>query len=96
MNGPCVVCGQGTDTALGFQGDANWVAAGLVVLGVPTEEAMDAVEDYWGGPDAVPPGEFVQAVQVCAECVAKCPADFPAPGVLMHGVQTVPVIRGLV
>lgn len=92
VSGPCIVCGQGTDTALVFEGDAHWAAAGVMVLGVPQAEAMALVEATWD--EGIPLDEVVvQPVRVCAPCVARCRASFPTPRNALLG--DVPVIRPL-
>lgn len=89
VNGPCVVCDQGTDTALAFEGVAEWLTAGLMVLGVPRQDAIAMVEDTW--PQGVAFDVVVtQPVRVCAACVARCAAEFPAPGDIVLG--NVPII----
>jgi hypothetical protein len=67
----CVVCQRATDTALGFTGEAEWIIAALVTLGVPKDRAYLKLESE---PGMVPPGEVVLAFAVCGECVAKCNA----------------------
>lgn len=92
--GSCTICLRGTDTALGFRGDAEFVIAGLVTLGIDSMEEADATLRSLTGCDdgMVPTGVLSQVVRVCAECVDKCPAAFPAPVPLMMGAE-VPCIE---
>ena len=80
----CIVCFKGdVDTAVGFQGPAEWILAGLEALGVPKDQCYGTLrafleEDGWeGAPGEVPDGELLHYVRVCRECVKKCPANFP-------------------
>ena len=91
--GSCVACLQGTDTALAFTGEAEWLVAGLVMLGIPEDAASLMVEAFFkeqgAKPGMVLDGEWVMPVQVCAECVAKSAAPFPAPGIPSFGVPEI-------
>jgi hypothetical protein len=50
-----VACGQGTDTAIAFAGEAEWHIAGLQVLGVPSADAPGVLTAATGcKPDMVP------------------------------------------
>ena len=71
-SGSCINCFQGTDTALAFVGCLEWQAAGLMMLGLPDEHAFATVNSF--GDESKP---FI--VRVCAECVEKSAAPFPAP-----------------
>lgn len=63
-SGPCVVCFQGTDTAVAVSGDGTWHAAALMALGVPTTEAMAMIQV-----DDRRRGErWVTTVRVCDQC----------------------------
>ena len=92
-NGSCVVCLRGTDTALAFTGEAEWLVAGLVNLGIPDDPACLMVEEFFkeqgAKPGMVLDGEHTMPVQVCAECVSKSAADFPAPGIPAFGVPNI-------
>ena len=44
----CVVCLQGCDTGLAFRGEAEWVLAGLHVLGIPDDEAEQMLTNVTG------------------------------------------------
>lgn len=91
--GSCVVCLHGTDTALAFVGEAEWLVAGLDVLGIPDDEADIMVAEFFEGKGADPgkvlDGEHKMAVQVCAGCVAKAKPNFPAPGIPAFGVPDI-------
>jgi hypothetical protein len=68
--GSCVVCLQGCDTGLAFRGEAEWIIAGLQVLGLPAHEAETTVTAYTGcEPGLVPDGELTVPVRVCEACV---------------------------
>jgi hypothetical protein len=68
--GSCVVCLQGCDTALAFRGEAEWVIAGLMHLGLPHEEAEDTLSHVTDcAPGMVPDGELTIPVRVCESCV---------------------------
>jgi hypothetical protein len=69
-SGSCVVCLQGCDTALAFRGEAEWIIAGLRVLGLPSGEAEQTLAHATGcDPDMVPNGELTVPVRVCESCV---------------------------
>lgn len=77
--GTCVICLQPTDTALGFRGGPEWLAAGLMTLGMTDREAIAVYEQ--GPPrDEMP-------VRVCRACVRACPADFPDPVPIIDGAE---------
>lgn len=86
-SGSCISCLQGTDTALGFCGDLEWVAAGLMNLGLPSNEAIVLVEQTPFPQDAKGRNEAV--FQVCASCVSE--TNLPAPGLIYLGAE-VPTI----
>ena len=92
-NGSCIVCFHGTDTALAFEGEAEWVIAGLVTLGIPTEFEAGVMMSHFFDvpPGTVPDGIVTLGVQVCADCVERCPANFPKP----RQASSVPVLRPL-
>jgi len=83
--GTCIVCFRPTDTGLGFRGEAEFVIAGLRVLGIP--EGADYATFRAGWTDTghdledgeVPDGIIEVPVQVCTRCVSKCPAKFLHP-----------------
>lgn len=66
----CVVCGQKTDTGLGFRGELEWTAYVLLRLGVPPERVKAIFENGW--PAMVTHDENTRTFRVCAECVAEC------------------------
>lgn len=76
--GSCAVCLLGTDTALAFTGALEWKIAGLICMGIPDDEATIMVE-RWGNDDDP------CVVKVCAECVGKAAAPFPAPALCIPG-----------
>ncbi len=87
----CIVCFTPTDTGLGFRGEAEWCIAGIRVLGVPEDHAYPTFREGWIdsghelGDGEVPDGVIDVPVRVCAGCVSKCPADFPAPVLAVPG-----------
>jgi hypothetical protein len=63
----------GTDTGLAFVGEPEWVIAGLVVLGIPMDEAVATwrvflEEEFEEVPD-VRTRDFTYTVRVCQACV---------------------------
>ncbi len=60
------------DTGLGFVGEAEWVVAGLIKLGVCEERALTLVPQMMGNPPrTMPDGEVSLAFRVCADCAGK-------------------------
>ena len=93
-SGSCVMCLRGTDTALAFTGEAEWLIAGLINLGLARDDANRTAfamfEDMGCDPDMVPEGRQTFGVRVCAECVSKAPySGFPSPGVEAFGVPNI-------
>ena len=65
----CSVCLRGTDTALAFAGSPDWVVAGMIVLGIPSDEATAMLS---GTPGEVPNvASMKRAIRVCEECAAR-------------------------
>ncbi len=91
--GSCVVCLRGTDTALSFTGEAEWLVAGLQGLGIPDDQALVMTEEFFAekgaDPGMVLDGDHTMPVRVCAECVAEAKPPFPAPGLPAFGVPNV-------
>jgi hypothetical protein len=92
----CIACYRGdTTTALAFRGEAEWILAGLHVLGLSEDEAYAALrraledEGWEGAPDEVPRGTLVKAFCVCKDCAKKA-AGWPV-GVTSEGY--LPVIE---
>ena len=85
--GSCVGCGHGTDTAIAVRGEAQWLAAFLVVLGVPADEASDTVIATLGTPATgqVPAGVLQVVFQVCTSCASASAARLPAPALATLG-----------
>lgn len=52
FTGSCIACLGGTDTAIAFRGEPEWCVAALVVLGLPTSEAVATFD--LAHPDAPP------------------------------------------
>jgi hypothetical protein len=67
--GTCILCYRPTKTALGLAGSLEWVAAGLVRLGVPQKEAIAFIKKF-GNNNAE------NAFRVCSSCVKKSGSRF--------------------
>jgi len=52
----CIVCLRGTDTGLAFEGEAEWLLAGLEQLGVPEDEAYATLLPEWTEKFGTKPG----------------------------------------
>lgn len=91
--GSCIVCGRGTDTALAFQGEAEWCLAGVVALGVPEDEAYLTLLSGWQEEGRgtqkgqVPCGTLSAVIRVCADCVEAATPNFPKPTLLYRGAE---------
>lgn len=87
-----MVCLHGTDTALTFTGEAEWLSAGRYVLGIPFDQAVKMVKMFFrargANPRKVLDGEYTMGIQVCAACVTKGKHSFLAPGI--PGISLVP------
>jgi hypothetical protein len=93
QRGSCIICGQGTDTALGFKGSGEAHIAFLIVLGVAEDEASATVSVATNSePGMVPSGKFVATYRLCARCVREAEPDFPPPVLLMVDGE-IPVIE---
>lgn len=92
QSGSCVICGCGTDSGLAFAGDLEWLAGGLVAMGVPTQEAIAMIERFPENIGQLDDGDLSATFRVCAPCVAAAQPDFPAPVLLVQGAE-VPCIR---
>lgn len=74
----CIVCFKGdTATAMAVEGEAEWILAALVALGID-EATAEAVfrghlerEGWTGGPDEVPGGRVQLAFRLCSVCAEK-------------------------
>jgi len=83
FTGSCVVCLRGTGTGLVFLGEPEWLAAGLVRLGLPMDDAVATTEVAMSDR---PDGWEEWAVRVCSDCAGPLPV-----GVISLG--TLPAIR---
>ena len=101
--GSCVVCLRGTDTAFGLDGEPEWVAAALMTLGIPLEEAVPLMNVDWSVPGGVVPGTVWSEIlfpdriekqfRCCEECVTKSPLGMRVtqlPQVAMHRQELEP------
>ena len=85
--GTCVICGRGTDTAIGFRGEAEYVIAGGIRLGLPEPQARRRLELATGcDPGNVPDRIITHAYRVCAACVERANPNFPRPGLVPDNV----------
>jgi hypothetical protein len=83
---PCVVCDRPTDTALAFEGTAEWAAAGLVALGLEMDVAVVTLSVASGfEPGKAPTGTRWYGFRVCGECASR--ADLEV-GSLDRGIPT--------
>jgi hypothetical protein len=72
----CVVCLKGTDTGIALRGEAEWVIAGLRVLGVPSDQASETLRVVTGSdPGMVPDGEVTITIRVCIPCAVGSPFE---------------------
>jgi hypothetical protein len=67
-----VVCFRGTDTGLAFTGEAEWIIAALMHLGIPDDQAS-ALVSYASGcdPGKVPVDDVTMLFRVCNDCATK-------------------------
>lgn len=89
-NGACIVCYGPTDTAVAFEGDREWLAAGLVAMGVPLRDAELTVAVF--GPAVDSEGRATATFRVCRSCVSASGLSWVVPALTMPG-QPVPVVR---
>lgn len=89
--GSCVVCLKGTDTAVGIEGIAEFVAATLNIMGLADDEAANTLSEATGcDPGMVPPGRFTVIIRLCRDCAGKGDRKFqvgPFPGNVPHYTQ---------
>jgi hypothetical protein len=80
---------RGTDTALGFRGEAEWIIAGLKMLGIESEEEAYATfrRATDSEPGMVPDGILEVINRVCTSCVEQAEPNFPAPALLIAGAD---------
>jgi hypothetical protein len=65
----CVACLRGTDTAVAFEGEAEWAAVGISRLGLTLDEAALVISQATGCDEGMcPPGQFQIVVRVCRSC----------------------------
>lgn len=87
--GSCVACMRGTDTGLAFRGEIEFIAAALMMLGVPENQAISIVKTS----DAIlidGENRFVATMRVCAGCAER--ARVPVKPVLLIDGADVPVL----
>lgn len=90
-SGTCIACMRPTDTGMAFRGVAEWLMAGLIVLGLPEDQAMEIYRQQQRergielAEGEAAGGINEMSIRVCAACVAKCPADFPPPVLAIPG-----------
>jgi hypothetical protein len=71
--GACTICLQGCDTALVFGGQAEWIVAGLMMLGIRDYDEAVAMVSQATGCDLgmVPNGTVQVRLQCCEACAAQ-------------------------
>lgn len=75
----CIVCLRATATGMAFRGEAEFLAAGLIVLGVPQSDATKIVSNIAFKVPDDDPDTLTMTIVVCARCVAKSKPNFPVP-----------------
>ncbi|MGI5940270.1 MAG: hypothetical protein ACOX8V_06245 [Thermoleophilia bacterium] len=75
-SGPCVVCGQLTDTGCGFSGEPGYITGFLTFLGVSEERATAMMQR---GPGASSEKEVAVVFLVCEDCARRVNENI-APG----------------
>jgi hypothetical protein len=82
----CVVCLHGTDTGLAFEGEPEWVLAGMRVLGIPDDQARIIFAEATGaGVGMVPDHDVKITLRACAAC-AKATGTAMTVGLIATGV----------
>ena len=79
----CTVCMKGTDTGLAFVGEAEWIMAGMVRMGIPIDQVPGTFGACVGSaPGMVPVGRLTVTVRACVGCanLAGLPVDVIAVG----------------
>jgi hypothetical protein len=74
----CIACFKGdVPTVIAFEGEAEWILAGLCVLGLPEDQAyatlrhwLETEQGWTGGAGTVPTGTLRFSCVCCAECAA--------------------------
>lgn len=82
----CVVCFTPTDTGLGFAGEAEWIIAGMVRLGIDQDQALATLaagDPKWRPVGMVPSGETTAILRVCGDCAGK--PGFPVALITAYG-----------
>jgi hypothetical protein len=75
----CIVCLQGTDTAIVLQGEPEWVVAVYMKLGIPAEQGSFMVSSGFGcAPGMVPIGEITVQTKLCQDCAGPLPVGLDA------------------
>ncbi|GAA1961698.1 hypothetical protein [Amycolatopsis minnesotensis] len=70
--GSCVACMKGTNTGLVLVGDAAFVSAGLIALGIPQHQVQFVLAAATGHPDGeLSAGEMPAVVRACASCARR-------------------------
>ena len=65
----------GADTGLAFTGEAEWIITGMMMLGIPEDQATIMVGDFTGCDHGeVPDGVITIPVAVCRECASRARA----------------------
>lgn len=88
----CIVCLRATDTGLAFRGEGEFLAAGLICLGVPRHDAVKVASRIAFKTPGDDPESLTMTIVACAHCVAKAKSNFPAPRTLRPGRGTIPLV----
>lgn len=91
--GSCVVCLRGTDTGIACEGELEWLAAFLTILGVPRRDATTIVENSDHEIDGTGRGQVT--FRVCQGCAAEAETDrksLPQPALIYVGGE-IPCVR---
>jgi hypothetical protein len=85
----CIVCFAGdTTTCIAFEGEAEWMIAGLHKIGLPVDQAQAtflfiAASELGCEPGTVPDGRFTEVVRLCQRCAEKANVPVGEPGGLV-------------
>ncbi len=84
----CVVCFHGADTGLALTGEAEWIIAHIMTLGIPEDQAMMLVSMNTGCDiGKVPVGDTTLVFRVCRDCAARAGSgsEHPKVGLIAGG-----------
>jgi hypothetical protein len=68
----CTACMRPTDTGLAFRGEAEFIIAGLVCMGIPLDQASVSFSLATGSdPGTVPAGILTHVIRVCDDRASR-------------------------